>query len=255
MSQLNKRIEILVFCFCLTVAILNPGVAVGAGSDRIYPTKEVTIYNGDKMVGRYTREAPLPEGVTISTNGRCAIKFGDLYLVAEDQSELSANSSDRQRNLFVKEGIIYFKTSSIKQPLNILTPSGQITVQSIHLKASFTNKTITGYVNVEKGKSELGVVQGGSINVLTDNGYKMIKSGEKILLAQADMDIGAPESKTPESEVPVEEQTAEQKKGMSTMTKGLIAAGVGVVAIGALVGLGGGGGGGGGGGSVSPSSP
>ena len=89
----------MVIGFILTIAILNPGAAVGAGSDRIYPTKDVTIYNGDKMVGIYSREAPLPEGVTISTNGRCAIKCGDLYLVAEDQSVFSANTPGRQRNL------------------------------------------------------------------------------------------------------------------------------------------------------------
>ncbi len=55
-----------------------------ADSDRIYPTKKVTLYRGDKIVGVYTKEAPLPEGSIISTDGRCAVKLDELYLSCPD---------------------------------------------------------------------------------------------------------------------------------------------------------------------------
>ena len=108
MHHLKNRIEINIIVLFLTIAMLNPGVAVGASSDRIYPTDKVTIYNGDQKVGAYTKEAPFPEGATISTSGRCAVKLGDLFLVGEDQSVFSSNTSGRQRNLFVRDGIHLF---------------------------------------------------------------------------------------------------------------------------------------------------
>jgi hypothetical protein len=255
MQHIKTISRMCIIVLFLSIATTLPGVAFGDGLNRIYPTNEVSIYRGDQKVGTYTREAPLPEGVTVSANGRCAIKLDDLYLVAEDQSVLSTHTIGRQRNLFLREGIIYFKTSMLRQPLNLITPGGQITVQRILLDASFNDQAIVGYVTVEKRQGEVGVVQGGTLDVLTENGQKTIRPGETIILAQADMDIGAPESETPESDKPAAEQPPEPKEGMSTAMKGLIGGGVAVLALGAIAALGGGGGGGGGGTSVSPSSP
>jgi hypothetical protein len=252
MRHLTNRIEIKVIVLLLTAFMVNPGVAVGANSDRIYPTIKVTIYDGDKKVGGYTREAPFPEGATISTTGRCAIKLGDLFLVAEDLSVFSSNTSGRQRNLFIREGTIYFKTSKMRQPLTLITPKGEITVQSIRLDAALYDKSIKGYVTVTAGQSELGVVEGGSMDVLTDNGQVTIKSGHNLILSQAEMDIGAP----PEGEQPTEEETQKPKAVKWTGTQIALATLGALAGIGLLIGAaGGGGGGGGGGGVVSPSSP
>lgn len=248
----KKRINMKVFVFLLSFFMVGQGVVALAGSDRIYPTNKVTLYRDDKIVGVYTKEAPLPEGSIISTEGRCAIKLDDLYLVAEDKSVFSINTSSRQRNLFIKEGTVYFKTSAMSRSFSFITPNGQISVQSIRLNAAFGDQAIKGYVAVSKNQSELGVAEGGSMDVFTDNGLMTIQSGNKIILAQADMDIGLPKS-----EEPAAEQPPEPKKGWSTGRKiGVGALGVAAIA-GIALGLGGGGGGddGGGGGTVSPSSP
>ena len=250
MRHLTNRIEIKVIVLLLTAFMVNPGIAVGANSDRIYPTIKVTIYDGDKKVGVYTKEAPFPEGATISTNGRCAIKLGDLFLVAEDQSVFSSNTSGRQRNLFIKDGNIYFKTSKIRQPLTLITPNGEITVQSIRLDAALYDQSIKGYVSVKKGQSELGIVEGGSMDVLTDKGQVTLKSGNNIILSQAEMDIGVP----PEEEKPAEEEKKPPETGMTKTQMAYIALAA-LAGIGLIFAIGGGGGGGGGGGFVSPSSP
>ena len=78
MRHLKNRIIINAIVFFLTISMLNAGVAVGAGSDRIYPTQKVTIYDGDKKVGVYTKEAPFPEGATISTDREMRHKVGRL---------------------------------------------------------------------------------------------------------------------------------------------------------------------------------
>jgi ferric-dicitrate binding protein FerR (iron transport regulator) len=247
----SKKIGIKLVVLWLTLFMACQGGVALAGSDRIFPTGKVTLYRGDKTVGVYTKEAPLPEGSVISTDGRCAVKLHDLYLVAEDQSVFSINTSGRQRNLFIKEGTIYFKTSSMRRAFAFITPNGQISVQRIRLNASFSDGAINGYIAVTENQSELGVAQGGSMDVFTERGPMTIQSGKKIILSQADMDIGLPED-----EAPAAQQIPETKPPTSTGRK-IVYGALGVAAVaGIALGLSGGGGGGdNGGGSVSPSSP
>ena len=234
----------------LIVFLVGQSAAAWAGMDRIYPTGKAMLWRGDKKIGVYTREAPLPEGAIISTDGRCAIKLDDLYLVAEDQSIFSISTTGRQRNLFVKQGVLYFKTTAINHALSFITPNGQIDVQQIRINAGAGDASLKGYVSVTDKRSELGVAEGGAMDVLTDDGLMTIGAGKKIILAQADMDIGLPEEQQPSAKQPVE-----KKKGWSTRKK-IIVGSIGAGALGGLIlGLSGGGGGGGGGGDVSPSSP
>ena len=245
----KKRIAIRILVFSLAFLMVSQGAPVLANADRIYPTNKVTLYRGENVVGVYTKEAPLPEGSIISADGRCAVKLDDLYLVGEDQSLFSINTSGRQRNLFIKKGTVYFKTSAMKRSFSFITPDGEISVQRIQLNAAAGDGSLKGLVTVAENRSELGVVEGGSMIVLTDNGLMTIQSGKKVILSQADMGIGLPEDEEPAAEQPPE---PEKKAGMSRGTKIALGA-LGVVGIAALVG--GGGGGGGGGDTVSPSTP
>ena len=245
----KKRIEIRILVFSLAFLMVSQSVAVLADADRIYPTKKVTLYRGDTIVGVYTKEAPLPEGSIISADGRCAVRLDDLYLVGEDQSLFSINTSGRQRNLFIKKGTVYFKTSAMKRSFSFITPDGEISVQRIQLNAAAGDGSLKGLVTVTENRSELGVVEGGSMIVLTDNGLMTIQSGKKVILSQADMGLGLPEDEEPAAEQPPE---PEKKAGMSRTTKIALGA-VGIVGIAALAA--GGGGGGGGDAVVSPSTP
>lgn len=251
MDRFRKNgFSIKILSLWLTVFMVGQSAIALAGADRILPTGKATLWRGDQEIGVYTQEAPLPEGAIISTEGRCAIKLDDLYLVAEDKSVFSISTTGRQRNLFVKQGVVYFKTSAMMHELSFVTPNGQINVRQIRLKAAFGDASLKGYVAVTEKQSELGVAEGGAMDVFTDDGLTTIEAGKKIILAQADMDIGLPEDQKPSAEQP-----PEQKKGWSTGKK----VAIGAVSIGALagilIGLGGGGGGGGGGGDVSPSAP
>jgi hypothetical protein len=251
----SKRIEIKTVVSLLAFLMVSQCVVAMAGSDRIYPTNKVTLYHGEKKVGVYTKEAPLPDGSVISTDGRCAVKLDDWYLVGEDQSVFSISTSGRHRNLFVKEGIVYFKTSAMRRPFSFITPDGALTIQAIRLNAAFGDQSIKGYVAVSDSQSEVGVAEGGSMNVLTEDGLMTIQSGKKIILSQADMDIGLPENEEPAAVA----ASSEAKPGISTTEK-IVYGSLGVVAVaGIVLGLSGGGGGGGGGGGddgeVSPSTP
>ena len=252
----KKRAGIQHLAFFLIVLMTGQSTVALAGMDRILPSGEATLWRGDQKIGIYTREAPLPEGAIISTEGRCGVKLDDLYLVAEDQSVFSINTAGQRMNVFVKQGTVYFKTTAGQQKLAFVTPNGQIGVQRIRLQAAFGDASLTGYLAVTGDKSELGVAEGGVMDVLTDDGLMSIGAGQKIILAQADMDIGLPEKEDQKEDQPATvEQPKSQKKGWSTRKKVTIGA-ISAAALGGLVlGLGGGGGGGGGGGTVSPSSP
>ncbi|WP_372683972.1 hypothetical protein, partial [Desulfosarcina sp.] len=176
----KKRIQIRILVFSLAFLMVSQSVPVLADADRIYPTNKVTLYRGDTIVGVYTKEAPLPEGSIISADGRCAVKLDDLYLVGEDQSLFSINTSGRQRNLFIKKGTVYFKTSAMNRSFSFITPDGPISVQRIQLNAAAGDGALKGLVTVTENQSELGVVEGGSMIVLTDNGLMTISSGKKI---------------------------------------------------------------------------
>jgi len=254
----RKKFGLELLVYLLVVLMVSPAGLVSAGNYRIHPSNKVTLHQGDRMVGEYTKEAPLPEDITIAADGRCGIKLDDFYLVAEDASRFSINTAGRQTNLFIDEGIIFFKTSAMKRTLEFVTPNGQISIQRIHLNAAFEDSSIKGYVSVKPGHSELGVAEGGSMEVVTDKGPMTVPPGNKIILAQADMDIGLPEPEVPEDQAAAETETGAPSTtaatGMATSTKVILGV-VGTAAIaGIAIGLGGGGGGGGHG-DVSPSSP
>ena len=239
------------FVFGLAFLMSSQGWVAFAGSDRIYPSNKVTLFRDNNIVGVHTKEAPLPEGTVISTDGRCAVKLDDVYLVAEDQSVFSISTSGQQRNLFIKKGTIYYKTSGMKRAFSFITPDGPISIQRIKLNAAFGDQSIKGYVAVSEGKSEMGVAQGGSMDVFTDEGLTTIQEGNKIILAQADMDIGILEE-----EEPAAQQTPEpEKKGWSKTTKYVTIGVLGAAAVaGIAIGLSSSGGSDNGG-DVSPSRP
>ncbi len=255
MRNIRCNRDSLKLLVCLLIVLMvNPGMLALAGSDRIIPSQKVTLYRGDQVVGQYTKEAPLPEGVLIATQGRCGVKLDDFYLVGEDQSAFSINTTGRQRNLFIDKGTLYFKTSGMQRQIEFITPNGQISIQRIRLNAAASDASIKGYVAVDGDRSELGVSEGGSMDVFTDKGLLTVEPGKKLILSQADMDIGLPEEdpKATTPEPAPQSSTKTGPAGWSTGTKVALGA-LGAAAIaGIAIGLGGSGGGGD---PVSPSNP
>lgn len=246
---LDRRLALWIIVQGIIVLVF-PIMAYAGG--RLIPNGPVTLYQTDKAIGVYTREAPLPEGVFLMSEQRCAVLLHDLYLVAEPHALFAVDTSGNQRNLSIKDGIIYFKTGDMRRPLHFITPAGQISVHQIRLQAGLGETSIKGYVAAYQDRSELGVAEGGSMVVSTDQGVMTVSAGSRIILAQAHMDLGLSE----EEDEPEAEPPSPKPSGWTQQQK--IAAGaLGAGAVGGiLLGLSGGGGGGGGGGvSVSPASP
>jgi hypothetical protein len=163
--------------------------SLGAYSGRIIPMGRVSVYKGDQKVGEFNEEAPFPEGFVLECNKQCVVKLDDLYLVAADKSMFSVTTKTYRRELRIEEGTIYFALRTLPRSLAIITAEGDFTVHEVRLNASSDGNFLKGYVSVKPATTEIGVIEGGSMLVSTTEGEKIIKAGERITIAQVDLDI------------------------------------------------------------------
>jgi len=268
----RNKLGLKLLAIGLSLSLAIPGFSSELKSARIYPTGKIIIYNGEQKVGEFNKEAPFPEGYLIAADGKCGVRMDDIYLVAEDRSLFSVTTSANLRKFLIKEGTVYFAVSKMSRSLSFITPYGNLAVLDILMNASAGSPKLKGYVSVKENVSKVGIIEGGSMIVSTQQRVMMLEPGQQLIFAQADMDVGAPEEleSSDEEEAKAEEATEgenaakEKKAGMSKNTKivlGVIGGAVVIGGIGALAAGGGGGGGSGGSGgdggddSVSRSSP
>ena len=264
----RNKLGLKLLAIGLSLALAIPGFSSELKPARIYPTDKITIYNGEQKVGEFNKEAPFPEGYLIAADGKCAVRMDDIYLVAEDKSLFSVATSTNLRKFLIKEGTVYFAVSKMSHSLSFITPYGNLAVLDMLINAAAGSPKLKGYVSVGENVSRVGIIEGGSMIVSTQKGEMMLEPGQQLILAQADLDVGAPEEleSSDEEEGKVEEATEgekaakEKKAGMSKNTKIVLGAVGGAVVIGGIGALAAGGGGGGGSGgnggdSVSRSSP
>ncbi len=178
MRRDKKVLKILTVVLC---ALMVSGNAFAAG--RIMPTGKVTMYDGDKAIGQYSSEAPLPEDVTLVCSGKCAIETENLKMVAEDKTRFSVSSKDTNKVIQVKDGVLYFALKEMPKPITFATPHGDYTVQQVMINASAQGGVIEGYLKLDDDSAELGV-HGGSMIVASSEGVQTIQDGKSLLLAQ-----------------------------------------------------------------------
>jgi hypothetical protein len=191
---------------------------------RLVPENKIVIYQDGSKIGEFTKEAPCPKDLFLSCEGKCGIKLKNISLVAEDKSVFAIAATEDSQYLKVKKGILHFGLSELPKNLVFVTPKGAVSANQMLLNASTNNKILEGYVKVTDDSSEVGVIEGGYLHMLTQNGDKLVTPGNRLILAQAD--IGADTGGTP----------ADQTGVNKNLTKGRIAAyAAGVVATGGIV--------------------
>jgi hypothetical protein len=169
--------------FMFTSTAFASGLSVG----RIIPKGKVTLYQGNRKIGEFNHEAPLPRDTFISVNGECGVKMSNLYLAAVDKSLFSVTPQANSCKLTVEQGTVYFALSSTPVTLVFQTPEGMITTHEIMLKASVDAAVLKGYVSVAEGVTKVGVLQGGSMLVSVGDGEPVrVNADKEIRLAQAD---------------------------------------------------------------------
>ena len=181
----KKKRCLRAFNILIVLAFTTSGIA-DFNTGRIIPKGKVLIYRGEQQVGELTSEAPFPEDSLIACDGGCIVKLADLILVAEDKSMFSVSTGAKSRELFLKQGTVYFALDKLPQSLVFMTPQAIATAQRVMLNVAVDGALLKGYVSVAGDSAEIGIIEGGSMLISTEKGKAAIKSGSRIILAQAD---------------------------------------------------------------------
>ena len=174
--------------FLKTVAVLvclaftTVGFAANPNSARIIPSGKVSIIKDGRVVSQFSQEAPLPEGSLIRCEGKCAVKLGDVYMVADPGTEFAVESTATGHSLNVQQGTIYYSMTESSRPITFNTPAGNATTGEIALSDS----DLKGYVRVAGNKTEVGVIGGGTMTLETESGEMTVVSGKKITMTAAE---------------------------------------------------------------------
>jgi hypothetical protein len=169
---------------------------------------------------------PVPEGALLTCEGKCAVRMDDMLLVAEDQSQFSVDIKSNQRILNVQKGTVYFGLSKMPRTVVFLSPDGVVSANQLFLNASADTNMLEGYVMTSEKSSEVGVLSGGSLPLKTSGGVKVLKPGNRFLLAQADMSGGQQDGG---------QNNDNKKGGFYNLSNGqMLGIGVGTAAVGGI---------------------
>ena len=90
----------------MSIAMTTVGFSARTNSVRVIPTGNVSVIKDGKVVGEFSKEAPLPEGSMLRCEDKCALKLDDKYMVVNPGTEFSVTPAAGHTELYVKEGIM-----------------------------------------------------------------------------------------------------------------------------------------------------
>jgi hypothetical protein len=179
-QQLAAPIVIAIVCLAMATA----GFTAGVNSARIIPSGKVSVIKDGKVVGEFSKEAPLPEGSLLKSEARCAVKTDDLYMVAEPQTTFSVAPQATANELAVQQGTTYYSLLQTSRALQVNTPPGNASIRDF----SVTGSELRGYVQVTGSKTEIGVIDGGTMTVATSSGDMLVTPGKQVTIAMVNSD-------------------------------------------------------------------
>ena len=184
----GQRFRIVSVLLLVSIWTVSGSVfAADIKNSRLMPEGKVVVSRDGKTIAEYSKEMPVPEGALLTCKGRCAVKLDDILLVAEDQSRFSVNMKNNQRILNVQQGLVYFGLSAMPRTVMFLTPDGAVSADRVFINASFGTNMLEGYVKGSARFSEVGVLSGGTLPLMTSRGVKALKPGDRFVFSQADM--------------------------------------------------------------------
>lgn len=176
------------FCIGFTAIIFAfSALAIAADTARIEPTGKVSMYRADKKVDELSAAAPLPYDVLLKCVEQCGVRMGSLYFVASDQSSFSIGAPPQDNLIQFVNGNFYFSLTELPRRLVIKTPVEDFTVQQVLLQTAAIGSKLDGYIFVKGDSTEIGVLDGGSLVVSSSHGEHVVRAGNQITIAQADM--------------------------------------------------------------------
>jgi hypothetical protein len=181
MSKYKKQqLQVRVVIAIVSIAMATLSFAVAANSARIIPSGKVSIIKDGRVVGEFSKEAPLAEGSLLRCEARCTVKMDDLYMVAEPDTTFSIQPAASHNELAVEQGTAYFSVTETSRPVEFETPPGNASMREI----SVTDSELKGYVRVSGNETEIGIIEGGTMTVETSSGEMVITPGKQVTIAR-----------------------------------------------------------------------
>jgi hypothetical protein len=165
----------------MSIAMTTVGFSASTNGARVIPTGKVTIIKDGRVVGEFSKEAPLLEGSLLRCEDQCAVKLDDTYMVVAPETEFSVTPGAGHTELYAKEGTVYYAMNESSSPLQIDTPNGEVTTGDLIM----TDSEVRGYVRVSGNETEIGVIGGGTMMMETASGEMAVTPGNAITLAAA----------------------------------------------------------------------
>ena len=187
LKSLRTQQSLLVLATLAVCLFMISQVLWAMGPARLLPSGKVTVYRGDQVISVLSEEAPLPEGALLVSEGQSGLRMDNLFLVAEDGSQFSVATGGEGRELLIRQGTLYFAMTEASGPMTFHAPDGSVTTERMTLNASAEGGLLKGYVDATPEGTRIGVLEGGSLVILTAEGERTIAAGRQITLAQADL--------------------------------------------------------------------
>lgn len=162
---------------CLALALLFISFEIASAETLL---GKVTLLRADGRTDVY----PLVSGKQIAYSEKALIRLSGATFVAEKGSVLEVIDQGEQLSIDIEKGVVHFRIQPHKAVISFVTKDGSFdTPRIVTADTSVIEGTIT--VN-EKGTTvELA---DGSVAALTTEGLKTVNAGERIQLAQSDVE-------------------------------------------------------------------
>ncbi len=192
--------------FCIAVALLFISLEIASAETLL---GKVTLLGADGRTDVY----PVVSGKKIAYGEKALIRLAGATFVAEEGSALEVIDQGEQLGIDIEKGVVHFRIQPHRTVISFVTKDGSFdTPRVVTADTSVIEGTIT--VN-EKGTTvELA---DGSVAALTTDGLRTVNAGERIQLAQSQVDG---ESTVETENVVVDTPAEEPEAGNSTTEPG-----------------------------------
>ncbi|MBI2485752.1 MAG: hypothetical protein HYW01_02095 [Deltaproteobacteria bacterium] len=191
------------FSFVLALLLINLEVAGAATL-----LGKVAVYSSSS----YPETYPLVSGNKMTYEHKALIKVTGGTLIADKGTVLEALDEGERITFQVEKGSIYFRILPDKVRVSFRTQQGEIFSPKV---VPASSSIITGRITVTD-KDTIVEVSEGSLEALTSKGLTKVNTGQKINLAQAEIEgtiLGELEGKTEVNETPCSPECTVQIEG------------------------------------------
>jgi len=223
------RFQKIVSLLAVILLLAQPLMARSLSGPRLVPEGSVTLLKTGAVV---ESEMPAPTGVLMACNGQCFIEADGVQLLGADKTVFAVHEDHDAFTVLVDTGSVSFAMRADAKPVEFKTPFDAFLAKPALIPVS-SEAVIRGSLEVTESRAVLTMAEG-SLELTNDQGQKLLKAGNSIVLAKG-MRLSAAD--------------AEALSGAAVATATLAIIGASIVAVA------GGGGGGGGGGDSDEASP